>query len=194
MKSHFEEELPWLTHYAYERLKTLVQPGMKVLEFGIGGSTLFFRGLGAEVFSIEHDKKWFQIVDSRLNSDEKVKLNLIEPENLNSEIELKYSSNHGLFSEGLTWKAYSFGAEKFEDNFFDIILIDGRARPECLRNSISKLKKGGILIFDNSDRESYHESMNEILGGWKKEVFSGVTVYDWAFNETTIFYHPDYLN
>ncbi|MDN3204719.1 hypothetical protein [Algoriphagus sediminis] len=193
IKSHYEEKLPWITHYAYERLKGLVKPDMRVLEFGMGGSTLFFRNLGAEVYSFEHDEQWFNNVKGELEADDKVHLNLIKPEVNDPTIDSNYSSEHGLFSEGLTWKAYAHGADHFDKEFFDIILIDGRARPQCLRNSISKLKKGGILVFDNSDRDSYQEAIEEVLGGWSKEVYSGVTIYDWAFNETSIFFHPEYL-
>mgnify|MGYP002282580474 CR=1 FL=1 len=37
----------------------------------------------------------------------------------------------------------------------DLILVDGRARPECLFMSLDKLKSGGLMVLDNSERERY---------------------------------------
>ncbi len=190
MHSPYEKQLPWLTHGACERLRELVKPGMKVLEFGMGGSTLFFSKLGAEVTSIEHDEDWFNLVKDNLSQSGGIELNLVVPEVNDESIPEKYKSVNGLFSEGLTWRAYAHSADHLEKSSIDVLLIDGRVRPECLRNTIHTLKPGGILIFDNSDRESYKPVIKELLQGWEKETSSGVTVYDWQFNETSIFFKP----
>ena len=71
----------------------------------------------------------------------------------------------------------------FDNDFFDFILIDGRARVECLYNSIPKLKSGGMMILDNSERERY------------KPVFSILNDWDMVFTtngltDTTIWFKP----
>ena len=76
---------------------------MNILEFGLGGSTLFFRNLGASVYSIEHDDEWFQTVKKELENDKMVSLHLYKPEIDQPEIEDKYRSVHGLISEGMSW-------------------------------------------------------------------------------------------
>lgn len=45
--------------------------------------------------------------------------------------------------------------KKFPDNYFDIVLVDGRSRPSCLFHSLNKVKKGGLLVLDNAEREYY---------------------------------------
>jgi hypothetical protein len=54
-----------------------------------------------------------------------------------------------------TFKSYACYIDKFEDGYFDIVLIDGRARPSCLKHAVSKVKKGGLLILDNAERKYY---------------------------------------
>lgn len=190
MKSHYEVGKPWIVHQAYERLNQLMKPGMKVLEFGMGGSTVFFREKEAEVYSIEHHEGWYQKVKKELFHDSNVHLTLVKPELNQPEMDDRYKSVNGLKSEGMSWKAYAHAADHFEDDFFDVLLIDGRARPACLEQSISKLKPKGILIFDNSERESYQKVISSLLQGWKRETYTGVTVYDWAFNQTSLFFKP----
>ncbi len=42
---------------------------------------------------------------------------------------------------------------------FDIILINGRRRVDFAKKSINYLKNDGIVIWDNSLRERYHEGV-----------------------------------
>lgn len=184
-----DAKLPWINHFAFERLKTLIRPDFRVLEFGSGGSTLYFKENVSYVYSIEHDVKWFEIVKSNCQINNQIELNLITPE-FDKNAPEEYRSKHGLYSEGLSFRNYSHGADHLQDASFDLLLIDGRARPMCLENSISKLKPGGILIFDNSDRESYQDIISKLLEGWKMEKFAGVTIYDAFFNQTSVFIKP----
>ena len=38
---------------------------------------------------------------------------------------------------------------------------DGRRRADCTRNAIAKLKPGGMLIIDNSERAEYQKKYDE---------------------------------
>ena len=40
---------------------------MRVLEFGAGGSSIFFLKKGVELFSIEHEKIWISEVKERIS-------------------------------------------------------------------------------------------------------------------------------
>jgi len=46
------------------------------------------------------------------------------------------------------------------DKKFDVIIIDGVARYDCVLPSIPKLKSGGMIILDNSD---WHKNVKELL-------------------------------
>ena len=72
----------------------------------------------------------------------------------------------------------------------EVIVVDGRARASCMFQSISKLRPGGMLILDNSDRSYYLDGISFLLEGWDKRVFRG-SVRGLAHQEqTTIFTKP----
>lgn len=121
--------IPLYTYPAIEYLNSLDFTGKKIFEFGSGQSTLYWLGQGADVVSVENNQKW---VD---------KLSPV----------LKNFPNHQyIFAD----KAddYINSVNKFADCYFDLIIIDGIfSRYLCAKNSISKIKKDGLVILDNSD-------------------------------------------
>ena len=46
----------------------------------------------------------------------------------------------------------------------DFVLVDGRARRSCALKAMDKLKKGGILVLDNSERKRYHQVHKSFAG------------------------------
>jgi len=54
----------------------------------------------------------------------------------------------------------------YPDNYFDFIIVDGRARVECSFNAIKKLKRGGLFVLDNSERKRYMPIFN-LLENWE---------------------------
>ena len=46
------------------------------------------------------------------------------------------------------------------DELFDVIVIDGDIRYDCVRPSVEKLKLGGVIILDNSE---WHRNTKELL-------------------------------
>lgn len=119
---------PWIAHLAFERLKTLIFPEMKILEFGSGGSTLFFKDKVKSIYSIEHDEQWFNEIKDQFIDFPGVHLNLIVPEE-GIEFDPDYASVNGLFSEGKSYNAYAHAADHLEEESIDLLIIDGRARP-----------------------------------------------------------------
>ena len=51
-------------------------------------------------------------------------------------------------------------------------MVDGRARNGCIFHCIKKVKNGGIVILDNSERVEYNFGKN-LLNNYKKNVFFG---------------------
>lgn len=72
---------------------------------------------------------------------------------------------------------------------FDIIVIDGRDGVNCAKNSLSALKENGVIIWDNSDRDSYEEGYNYLLNsGYKRIDFEGMGPVNETLWCTSIFY------
>lgn len=161
-------ELPWITivakNYLEDYLNKKQKSEIKVFEFGSGGSSLFFLKYAAEVYSVEHDSGWFKMVDEKIKERKIIGWTgyLALPEldkdaannNLVASNPDHYYTNANIFSNSI-FKEYATAIDKFPNAYFDIVLVDGRSRPSCLLHSIKKVKKGGLLILDNAERDYY---------------------------------------
>lgn len=188
MKMAIEAQLPWISHRALLRLEEIIRPEMSVLEYGSGGSTLFLANKVKMLISIEHDQSWAEFVSINIQNDSNKKLYYIPPDDSCSEEEFK--SNYGMSYAGKYFKSYTLKALELAEESLDLLIIDGRARPACLKYAHSKVKHGGFILFDNSDRLEYQDSISSFLGDWKREDYKGVTVCDAFFNSTSIFQKP----
>jgi len=188
---------PWITFGAREYLKNIIHSKMKVFEFGSGGSTLYFLDNVSELVSVEHDKAWFNLVQSQLKN---VKLStftgllalpiLIEEpiENPNyGDPEMYLSSDIGFLNK-YSFIDYVSCIDKYPNEYFDIVSVDGRARPSCIKHSLSKIKTNGYLMLDNSDRKYYIEYLKNELNAFEKvfETF-GPGPYNSSFWSTTFY-------
>lgn len=129
-------------------IKSTLQPGSTMLEWGSGGSTITFAPLVSNYYSIEHVKDWHVKVDEelvKLNLKSKVINTLIEPD-LPRTIPTKYKE----------FKTYIEYASEFGVKF-DRVLIDGRARAQCASYIIPYLTKDALVyIHDFWQRPQYH--------------------------------------
>lgn len=155
--------LPWLCPDAITALNTLLSFG-KGIEYGSGRSTLFFSGLLDELHSVEHHRNWFKQVQEMLseNKIENTTLHLIpadqnfkEPSLTSEEQYFLTTSNYPI--DDSYFQSYINFLDKIEDESMDFILVDGRARRSCALKAMSKIKKGGILVLDNSERKRYDQ-------------------------------------
>ena len=60
---------------------------------------------------------------------------------------------------------YLLPLKNIKNASLDVVLIDGRHRVESIKQSMSLIKGGGILILDNSDRGDYQEAFT-LLTDW----------------------------
>jgi hypothetical protein len=199
-KQPLDLELPWITllarDYIEQYMRNKPKQAVKVLEYGSGGSSLFFLKHAAEVVSVEHSEEWFNKVRNYIELRKIKGWNgqLIKPElrdnttdALNPSNPLHYFSCDENFAN-FTFKAYSSYIDSFPNNYFDIVLVDGRSRPACLRHSMPKIKKGGLLVLDNSEREYYHTDIKIEGPEFRLELssYGALICYD-AFTQTNIY-------
>lgn len=185
---------PWITFASIDYLKDYIRPGYKVFEFGAGGSTLFFLSHNAEVFSTEHDAQWIHLlkeVRKQKLPESKWEGNLILPEYIGTPASPSDPLSWG--TEDETYLLYRFeeyakSINVFPDEHFDIVLVDGRSRPSCIMQSLSKVKSGGLLIVDNADREYYYENtLNPIRENYYPVLqYAGPAPYQTHFSRTDI--------
>jgi precorrin-6B methylase 2 len=178
------EHRPWITYEARVFLERLLQPGMAVMEYGCGGSSLFFMERGARLVSVEHDPAWHRQVRDEI---EKCGLE-------NGEVHLAPLATLDAANpySDVNCREYISFIDRFPDASFDLILIDGEARVACFYRAGAKLKTGGWLVLDNSERAEYaaiHRRLAEM--NWKKASFFGPVPYNSEFGETAFWQKPD---
>lgn len=160
--------IPWLTYPAIEFLEKRVKKQMSVFEYGSGNSTIWWSGLVSTITSCEHDKSWYDKMNSNLPAN------------------VRYL--HFVLIRG---GDYSKVIGQY-DKEFDIVVIDGRDRVNCAMNSLNALKKNGVILFDDSDRDLYQEGYDYLnSNGFKRLDFWGIGPITAYAKCTSIFYKQD---
>jgi len=156
---------PWIVKGAIDWLSTYLNRDMVVFEWGSGGSTLFTAKRVKKIISIEHNYEWFLKTQIHLwlSGISNCQYKLIEPEDdtLNNVFTLKYKSSSERHQHQ-NFEKYCKAIDSFPDNYFDLIFIDGRARDLCIEHAKNKIKPGGYLLLDNSERERYQSAINKL--------------------------------
>ena len=188
-----EARLPWISFPVISFLESNVSKNTKVFEYGGGGSTLFFTERAGEVVTVEHNKEWFNILSNRIKNTYNWKGIFIEPEVMQDDNITDISNPDEYISsekefENKSFYKYASCIDNYSDNYFDVVLVDGRARPSCIKHAIVKIKKGGYLILDNADRDYYTQYFKKILSEEFEIVinYSGPTPFCTWFNRTSV--------
>jgi tRNA A58 N-methylase Trm61 len=138
---------------------------MDVFEYGSGNSTLWYSKKVNSVSSVEDDKQWFEKVQNNMPDNV-----MIYHENL------VYGGTYCHFSNILNKE-------------FDLIIIDGRDRVNCMKNTLTSLKKNGIIVLDDSEREQYKEGIEFLVANQFKRIdFWGISPGLFYKKCTTVFY------
>ena len=169
---------PWIEEEAIEWLEEQVRPGMKVFEYGTGGSTLFFARRTKEVVSVEcypeKYEKFTHLLKQKMKSSFKVSLNLVPPVEDPKPFPYSHESYNSFDEEfiHLSLKEYVNFIKEYGNKFFDIVLISGRARASCIRAAVPKVKPGGLLILNDSERYEYQDAIELFLKKYPHQEFS----------------------
>jgi hypothetical protein len=123
--------LPWLGYRAIQQLNHLIQPDWKMIEFGSGLSTVWFSQRCRQVVSVENCAEWH----------DKVSQDLHRRNIKNVEYLFKTQDDYSALPE-------------YKDEQFEFILVDGSERAKCAATAVKRLKPGGYIYLDNSDKHS----------------------------------------
>jgi precorrin-6B methylase 2 len=159
-----DAETPWWNDRAISYLDQQLRSGDRVFEWGAGASTVWLASRGAKVTSIEHDPDWVSNVRVRCPAADV----RAAPEDA---------------------RVYAAAIDEFEDDSFDVVIVDGMYRPECLQRGASKVKPGGLLVLDDTDMRQLGRLKRFSLPGWKKVSLAGFKATG-DVRETTFFRRP----
>ncbi len=119
------EVMPMYTYPCYEWLNSIDWTNCNVFEYGTGFSTLWWVKKKVNYYGVEDNKEWYDRVNGFMTQTGDV----------------KFKDNHIEYINSI-----------YEHSFkFDVIVIDGQVRFDCVKPAFDKLKDNGIIIFDNSD-------------------------------------------
>jgi hypothetical protein len=192
--SPISQERPWITYLTIEFLEKVLTKEMRVCEYGVGGSTLFYAKRVKELVSVEHEGSWAVKVTEEMKkrnyTDWELRVvaptphvyatppDLADPDNyLSSKTEY----------QGMWFKEYAGAIDSFPDGHFDVVQVDGRVRPSCAKHALKKIKKGGYLVVDDTHRPHYswvHTGIDEKQ--WRKFDGFGPGPHEWEFRQTCI--------
>lgn len=157
--------VPWMNYAVIHFLQGRLNKSMKMFEYGSGYSTAFYAKYVEVVYSVEFDKRWYDLV--REGVPQNAKVNYVP-----------------LDENGFYARAIEIPAE-----LFHIVIVDGRDRFNCFRASIAHLHPAGVVLLDDSYRQDYQpifKLAKEL--GFREITLEGLATGDDRFDQTTLFY------
>ncbi len=163
------DPIPWITYPALDFLADRVLSEMVVFEYGSGNSTFWWSKRVKKLISCEHDKEWYASFRPEI------------PDNVTYLLRRAKGGSTD----------YAMEISKYRE-MFDILVIDGRDRVNCVKNGLASLHHDGVLIWDNSDREEYQEGFDLLKEkGFKSLDFWGMGALATRRWCTSIFYRQE---
>jgi hypothetical protein len=153
---------PWWSYDAADWLRGHLPRGARVFEYGGGGSTLYLEDLGAAVTVVEHDMAWCRQLAQAVGPG----TDLLS-QGIDAAGSVGSAASEGYFD------SYVAAIDPQPDASLDLVIVDGRARVACVQRAISKVKAGGLLLLDDSDRVRYQPAV-ALLASWERHVFTGL--------------------
>lgn len=144
-------DVPWWTFKSADIVESFLKetPDARVFEWGSGASSVWIGKRAGSVLSVEHDPEWGTLVGPMLLRNGT--LQIVPPTPVDGAGGVR-SAKPGF--DGLDFRAYVDAIDDAEGNF-DLIVVDGRAREACFAKALHRLNPGGMIVFDNVDRERY---------------------------------------
>ncbi len=165
---HEGNPIPWVTYSFIDFIKDRITKKHDVFEFGSGNSTIFYAERAAAVYSVEHDKAWFE-KSSKINLPN---INMIHCD---------------LVPGGDYSKSAAATGRKF-----NIIIVDGRDRVNCCKEAILSLTEDGVVVLDDSERDFYSDAHAFFkANGFKHLPFTGMAPGVIISKCTSVFYRAN---
>ncbi|MBI5142058.1 MAG: FkbM family methyltransferase [Nitrospirae bacterium] len=160
--------IPWMNYPVLEFLANRLEKDFHLFEFGSGYSTGFYARLVNRVTSVEYDASWFRLVKDTL------------PENV-----------------ALIYKEKDVDGEycrviRSTGNKYDVVVVDGRDRVNCIKQAIGALTDRGVILLDDSQRDEYREGiLHAKQMGFRDLSLEGLKPTGSGMDRTTILYRHD---
>lgn len=136
-----------------EKILLSFSPKVDVLEWGSGGSTVYFteflkqEGVSYTWDSIEYNRNWYEKIFNLVKDDKNITITLFDV------------GNNELKQPNINMDEYvSYPATL--NKKYDFIFVDGRKRRRCVLEAKKMLKPDGIVILHDGRRTYYHPAFS----------------------------------
>jgi hypothetical protein len=159
--------VPWFNYTFIKFLETRLKPTMTIFEYGSGNSTLWLAGKVQSIKAVEHDQLWVEKLKYRLPKNAQVVFQSLE----NKEKYVQEVAQEGIL--------------------YDLVIVDGRERNNCMKACLPCLSAQGVIVLDNAERESYLPARQLLAeNGFKCLEFWGMPAGS-AHNACTALYYRE---
>lgn len=159
--------VPWMNYPVVHFLAERLPRDAVLFEFGSGHSTAFWARHVAQVHSLEYDKNWLELITNTLPA--------------NATVRYCEQDRDGQYCRSLNIPGLRF----------DVVVIDGRDRVNCVLQALNQLTDRGVIILDDSTREKYQTAFDVTCSaGYKSLTITGLKPTGLGVDSTTIFYRP----
>ena len=161
------DPLPLLSYPMIDLLAERLTSSLKVFEYGAGGSTRFFASRVGSVVSVEHDQRWIDELTPHLPSTVTI-------------------LHHAADTDG----AYAAAIGDVSGPY-DVVLVDGRDRLNCVRHAVAAVSEAGVILIDDTDRSRYGDAIDiGVQAGFRRLDFGGLRPGGVRESCTTLLYRP----
>ncbi|NQW48984.1 MAG: hypothetical protein HQ464_14585 [Planctomycetes bacterium] len=184
--------IPLLAIQAVEFLGDYLRPTDILLEYGSGHSTRWYAGKCGHVTAVENIPEWAEIVRREIASCDNVTLRVFPGFDPVQTGGGGFGAHSDRPYEGLqSSAAYAAFIDTFPDGHFDVIVNDGWCRHQIGARSLTKLRPGGIMIWDDVHWSELTNSPTpeirrfvETVSPWRRVSFSD------GVHRTTLLFSP----
>lgn len=152
--------IPWFTYPAIHLLENRVRPDLRVFEYGGGQGSLWWAARSAAVAVVEHHAGW-----------------------------AAYLAGQGLAVETVGADEDTYSQSVRGRGPFDVIVVDGLYRPECVESAMPELADCGVLILDDTHRLELAPTVDRLrTAGWRWLPLRGPAPVSKELCETSLFF------
>lgn len=160
-----KKSIPWVTYPFIAFLEKRLNKQLNVFEYGSGDSTLWYADRVQSIDAVEHHFEWYQYVSSKKKTNMEVK-----------HVPLDYNGKYA--------KAVLLSGKRY-----DVVIVDGRDRNQCMEEACKALSPSGVIVLDNSERQKYQRGCIYLKEqGFKQLEFEGMSPVSTDVNVTSLFY------
>jgi hypothetical protein len=157
--------IPWMNFSVIKLLDDRLKEDFQLFEFGSGYSTCFYAQRVAAVTSVEYDAQWLEIVKAQVPKNVRL---IFKPKDADGE----YCRVIG-----------GMGKQ------FDVVVVDGRDRVNCVKHAIPALTGRGVVLLDDSQRDRYQEGIGFAKKmGFRALDLEGLKATGNGLDRTTVLY------